>query len=245
VSVASVGVGIYFGGCIIIISLALSSILAIILMSATKPDSEEAKQRLKNSQETLASLKEVWLQQASDSAFRFKLGEFEKLREEYRELPAFRQRKLASLDAGRRNAQLEAFLDRHRIEKAKLPGISSGRTATLQSFGVETALDIIKNDILQVPGFGPVLTDTLLNWRRYVESKFVFDTSRGIDPADVAALDRSVSVRKDQIEQILLAGVAELEKIKHQTVIRRQAFFHQLEAAAKAVAQAEADFRVL
>jgi DNA-binding helix-hairpin-helix protein with protein kinase domain len=244
-AVAGISLGIYLGGCMTVVCIALSLSLALAVNSANKPAIDQAKQRLKRSQAMFAHLATAWDQQAKDSSFGVKLGELATLRDEYRALPSLRQRKFAELEAGRKKAQLEAFLDRYRIEAARLSGISSGRVATLQSFGIETAQDIIGHHILQVPGFGPVLTGTLLSWRRSIESRFVFDVTRGVAPADTVALDRSIAARRDQIERSLLTGRSELERIKHQILIRRQAFSQQLEAAAKEVAQLGADAGII
>lgn len=89
------------------------------------------------------------------------------------------------------------------------------------------------------------MADNLLSWRRSIESQFVFDPAKGVDPADVAALDRTIAARKAQIERVLQTGNAELEKIWHQVKLRRQSLLQQLETAAKAIAQEEADLRVL
>jgi DNA-binding helix-hairpin-helix protein with protein kinase domain len=242
---AGVALGFYLGGCSAALVFAVSIALATGLAAYKSPKHQEAQQRLKDVQEQLRRLGDLWPLQAGDGPFRIKLAELETLRKEYLDLSSLRTRKLAALEADRRSTQMERFLDQYRIDRARISGISHGRTATLQSYGIETAADIQKRDILQIPGFGPVLTDTLMRWRQSIELKFVFDPSKGIDPADIAAVDRSIAVRKDHIERKLLAGAAELEKLRHQISIRRQALFQQLEAAAKVVAQAEADFKAL
>lgn len=193
-------------------SFLVAVVLALAILHATDPAREEAKQRLKDAQATFRKLQEVWPQQSDDAPFRLKRGELEGLKEEHRGLPAFRQKKLAALEAGRRATQLERFLDRHRLDKARIPSIGPGRRATLQSYGIETAEDIKEQDILKVPGFGHALADNLLSWRRSIESKFVFDPAKGVDPADVAALDRTIAARKAQIERMLQTGGAELEE---------------------------------
>jgi len=245
VIVAVAAQGFYLDGCSAAWAIALSIALAAGMMGYESPDHREVRMRLKDAREHLKQLGDLWPLQAGDAPFQIKLTELEMLRKEYLDFSSLRTRKLAALEADRRNIQMERFLDRHRIDKAEISGISQGRTATLQSYGIETAADIKKRDILQIPGFGPVLTDTLMRWRQSIEVKFVFDPSKGVAPAYVAAVDRVLAARKDQIETALLAGASELEKLRHQISIRRQALFQQLEAAVKAVAQAQADLKVL
>ncbi|HEX4496368.1 MAG TPA: hypothetical protein VIE43_11925 [Thermoanaerobaculia bacterium] len=237
--------GIYLASCASIAVIVISISLAAAIAFASNPTREAAKQQLKDLKRNMNGLQVLWTTQASEAPFTSKQNELERLKEEYQDLPSLRQRKIATLEAGRKTSQLGKFLDRHRIDKAKIPGIGDGRTATLQSFGIGTALDVVRHDVLRVPGFGPVLAEALNSWRRSIESKFVFDPSKGVDPADLTALDRAMAARKTQIEQVLQAGVAELEKIRYQISIHRQALLQQLEAAAKAIAQTEADVRVL
>src|SRR5262249_25538768 len=66
---------------------------------------------------------------------------------------------------------------RHLISDAGIHGIGPGRTAVLASFGIETALDIDKNRIMQLKGFKEKWTDRLLEWRQEIESQFGFDPS--------------------------------------------------------------------
>ncbi len=226
--------------------LAASVALGLLLANYGRgPTRREVRQRLTVFQDTFTRLHGLWSQQAGDSSYRKKVKELETLWKEHLEMPSFRVRQLAALTSGRRDAQRQRFLDQHRIARVKIPGISHDRTATLQSFGIETAWDVNPRDILRIPGFGPKLTQALLEWRRSVEARFVFDPSKGVDPADIASMDRDIAARQDQIRQALLAGAGELERIKHQIFLSRQALAPQLEAAAKALAQALADLKAL
>ncbi|MFL6259119.1 MAG: helix-hairpin-helix domain-containing protein [Thermoanaerobaculia bacterium] len=237
--------GIYIGACTGATILVLMAGLAYAALTAGDPNRDSAKRHLRGSRDLLEKLQDAWTREAGESAFVNRRTELERLGNEYRDLPAFRQRKLAELEAGRRAAQLNRFLDRYRIDRAKIQGIGPSRTVTLQSYGIETARDVRQRDVLRIPGFGELLTQSLLSWRRSLEAKFVFDPTQGIDPADLATLDRTIADRKSQIQRALQSGPAELEKIRYETLVRRQALFQQLQAAARTVAQAAADFKVL
>lgn len=191
------------------------------------------------------SIETSWNQQTGDAAFSGKLEELQKIRAEYMELPNLRVRKVAELQRNLYGAQLNRFLDRYRIEDASLRGIGDGRKATLESYGIETAADVTAADILRIPGFGPALTQVLLDWRRGLERKFVFNPSKGIDLADLANLDRNLAARKAQLEKDLLNGPAQLRQVVQQIESKRQALRVQLEEAARSLAQAEAELQVL
>ena len=82
-----------------------------------------------------------------------------------------------------------------------------------------------------------------MSWRQSVESRFVFNPSQGVDPADRARVERELEAHKSQIEQCLLRGSGELRQTAQQILVRRQALLAQLEAVARQVAQTEADLR--
>ena len=73
----------------------------------------------------------------------------------------------------------------------------------------------------------------------------VFDPSQGIDPAEIAKLDRTLAARKTEIERSLQQGPGELRQVAHQITLRRQALFPQLETAVRALAQAWVDLKAV
>ena len=114
----------------------------------------------------------------------------------------------------------------------------------MASFGVETAADVEPGKILRISGFGPGLTNELVQWRKRLEGKFRFDPSKGVDPADIAALNQNFRLERTQIEGALLATPELLNKVRGQTLLRREAIRSQIEDVAKALSQARADLSV-
>ena len=68
--------------------------------------------------------------------------------------------------------QLLAYLDTFRISPGCVPGIGASRIAQLASFGIETAADLDRALIWQVPGFGDQLTERLFKWRLDLEKRY-------------------------------------------------------------------------
>ncbi|MCA9880770.1 MAG: hypothetical protein KC442_23395 [Thermomicrobiales bacterium] len=162
--------------------------------------------------------------------------------QEYRELPALRQRELQILERNSRALQLNRHLDARRIDQAQIPGVGPARMAMLQSFGIETAAEVDAAAVRQVPGFGPSLTAALLDWRQSVERTFVFNPRTRVDPADVAALDRRLLQTRVHIEQTLLAGPETLRRTTQRVLAAREAQKQQLLAAAEAYRRLQADY---
>jgi DNA-binding helix-hairpin-helix protein with protein kinase domain len=159
--------------------------------------------------------------------------------------PQERLRRLQALEANRRQAQLQAFLDRCRIDRARIKGIGDTKKATLQSYGIETAADIVGHKVLAVPGFGPVLLKRLQGWRAAQERRFVFDPSKGVDQASKIEVERQILAMKTDLERKLLEGAAQLSAVSQQTLARRKLLLTEAERAARGLAQAQIDLSAL
>jgi DNA-binding helix-hairpin-helix protein with protein kinase domain len=115
----------------------------------------------------------------------------------------------------------------------------------LASFGIETAADIDPRKIRRIKGFGKSLTDELVGWRKSLERRFVFDPTKGVDPADMAALEQKFHQRRTQIESTLRAGPDLLNQVRSDALRKRPLPQGDVEGAARALAQARADMSVL
>jgi DNA-binding helix-hairpin-helix protein with protein kinase domain len=165
-------------------------------------------------------------------------------RARYEELLSRREKSLSALQVDRERAQRRAFLDAHRIDRAQISGIGPWRVAALQSHGIETAEDVSASAIDRVPGFGPAYTQRLLDWRRSVEKRFVFDPNRAIDPTLIAAIDAEIANEGRQLEQMLTAGPERLRTIAKQIADTQARLMPALTKAVWEIAQADADLRV-
>lgn len=68
--------------------------------------------------------------------------------------------------------QMFAYLDTFRISPGCVHGIGASRIAQLASFGIETAADLDRALVSQVPGFGDQLTERLFKWRLDLEKRY-------------------------------------------------------------------------
>jgi DNA-binding helix-hairpin-helix protein with protein kinase domain len=121
------------------------------------------------------------------------------------------ERKLADQERKRREAQLRRYLETFLIRRARIKGIGPAREAALASYGVETAADVELRALLRVPGFGEASAKPLLEWRRGLESRFVF--SQQPTPADLQAaadLRRHRAHEAAQLRIKLQSGAGEL-----------------------------------
>jgi DNA-binding helix-hairpin-helix protein with protein kinase domain len=128
--------------------------------------------------------------------------------------------------------QMDAFL----IGPAVIQGIGTERKRVLASHGIETAADVNAQDLAQVPGFGPVLTATLIDWRNDCQRVV---SQRSLPPMPPSFTD---SLRREHTLQ--LTKSAERLRVEFSAL---QQDLAMSEAAAKsyssAVSSARANFR--
>lgn len=130
----------------------------------------------------------------------------------YRQVQGDLVQALMKLKSTREARQRTDFLDRFLIRRATIPGIGPAKTATLASFGIETAADITASAVRAVPGFGEAMTGKMLVWRQSHEAKFRYNASP--DPSDIQAENavRSASATKQiDLQNKLRSGLAALQ----------------------------------
>jgi len=162
-----------------------------------------------------------WNLEAREALFTAKFNDLERVHKEYLDLQKERQRRLTKLEGDRKLLQLESYLDRFRVDIAKIPGIGPSRTAMLASYGIETARDIDSRKIEQIPGFGSVITATLLSWRKGHERNFRFDPSLPVERRFIENLDREIESKRKAHLGILRQGVADLMRTRQEILAAR------------------------
>ncbi len=181
-----------------------------------------------------------WAQHLADKTFDVKRAQLQQLRDNYQSLRQQYQAARRQLQQKARTLQLEDYLDRFFIERAKISGIGPTRSAILASYGVETAADVTPR-IINIPGFGPTLTQELLTWRSTLEKRFVFDPKKVGQLSGIARLEGEFLARSAPLEKALSNGKAELEAIRQAILARRQALILEAERHTQAYEQAKAD----
>ena len=160
-------------------------------------------------------------------------------------LPNERASRLQRLNEQRRERQLEEHLDRAGLANAKIPGIGPTRVATLASYGIDTAGDIVSHRVTAVPGFGPATVTKLLAWRKSHEITFRFDPSRAVPPSDIAVIERDIASKRTKLEQEVAAGLPRLRAALVNQIARQQALEGRAAELHPQYAQALADIAVV
>jgi len=147
-------------------------------------------------------------------------GRYEELRKDaqatvdrIKQLDHLRKEERKRASEQEREAQLSAYLDQFFIASAdwhrRLP---RSLLATLTSYGIETASDIDWNDVEKIPGFGPVRTQILVDWRESKKAGFRFDPARGTT-TKLASIDRHYAPRRRKEERLLTKAKGQIEML--------------------------------
>jgi len=177
--------------------------------------------------------------------FNLRLKHYAGLRDEYQALPLQEKAEIDMLHKTAEQRQRYKYLDRHFIDAASISGIGPGKKAALRSFGIETAADVEWNKVRAVRGFGEVLTRAVVDWRKAIERRFVFNPAQAITHTDLNAVKARVLARKKSIENELANAPNELRRLKVEAERRAPSLRPIILSTAHAYAQAKADADLL
>jgi DNA-binding helix-hairpin-helix protein with protein kinase domain len=183
-----------------------------------------------------------WETKAGSTPFQAKKSAMVELRRQLQDIPTERLRKLDHLKRQRRQHQLEKFLDQFEIDDATIENIGAGRKRTLESYGIETAADIVASKIESVPGFGPRLRSNLTAWRDKIETRFRFDPNKEVDSQEITKVEHEIATKRKSLQTQLTTGVVELKALANRIDVARRGMRAQVEAIQREHAQATADY---
>lgn len=213
----------------------------------------ELSNRQKRRDEVLAKLVERetqwsgWLGQitTSDKELRKEAGELlGKIAERLEDYQA----ELAEQARARQMHAVEAWLEGHLIRDANIAQIGRTRVATLASFGIETAADVVRlfqNQTYTIPGFGQRLMNNLWYWAADIQSKYRPDPAAAL-PLELAMkirarFDPEIQAMVQRVHLIIadLQGFGPLVESKRPKV---EAFFQQ---TTREYLEAELDLKIM
>ncbi len=200
---------------------------------------------LKAAKQNLLFVQQLWFQEAGGMKFQNKLNDLFNLKTEFEGWDKQLAHEKEMLQQNLYDSQLNKFLDNFFLENFNIPGLGSTRKAILASFGIETAADVTRNKIIKIKGFNESLIEEMLDWRKGLERRFMFDSSKGVDPADIAALNQRFALKRKKMEGTLQSGPEELKQLRESILQKRIQLQPKICAAAQQVAQAEADLSLL
>jgi len=214
------------------------------LFSNTKADISPFIKAYKDADKRVDLASHAYLQRIGLKEMYVLRAELEDLAERYKQVDGDLSQTLLKLKSTREARQRTDFLDRFLIRRATIPGIGPAKTATLASFGIETAADVTASSVRSVPGFGEALTGKILAWRKIHEAKFRYNSSPNASDLQAENAARLASATKQiDIQNRLRTGLSAL-KTAVQRIVSAKSLPDQnlMQALAdRAVAQRDCD----
>ena len=202
-----------------------------------KGERNRRKSCLDQAEQEWQNIERQWQALKFDSGFNSTYRGLQNTFNKYKNLPNQHQ-------VERRSALLKIYLERYFIENAEISNIGRTRGFVLASYGVETAADISHNRVSSIPGFGPVLTQKLVDWRNTLEIRF---QQYRPSPKDLAALnwvDQKYARTRSELESKLMGGKAQIVQSRDTLIEKRKQVRQEAESVARKLAQARADMKV-
>lgn len=162
------------------------------------------------------------------------------LRSQLNQIANDEAQQLAGTLLTRQQEFVRGMLSSAHIAAATIPGLGAGRRGVLNSYGIATALDVDRGRLAGVPGFGPVLSGSLLAWRLAVESRAQKSMPRTLAPFEATAIQSSFEGLRRPLQASLQAAIwqerVEQDAIKGKYSIARQEI-EKLEAGPRTAAE--------
>jgi DNA-binding helix-hairpin-helix protein with protein kinase domain len=225
--------------------LVLAGLGAYAFAKGKPPFLENIRERRRRAREESRRLQEQYDSESENERWTTKRDELRNQKETYENLAQIRQVRLQQLEAEARENQLEEFLDQFGINGVNINGISNTIKTVLLSHGVETAADVgdIK-EMKRIPSIGRVRAKWLLEWRRDLEQKFVFDPVRGVPREARIRTEREIDELRYRLETELSGGARHLRQMKQEIESVKLNLQPALAQARQEIAQAEKDLEV-
>jgi DNA-binding helix-hairpin-helix protein with protein kinase domain len=205
------------------------------------PSLEVLQARRRQAKENVRGLQEQYDSEAGNERWDARLDELRNQKQTYGNLARIRSFSIQKLEIETRKNQLEEFLDQFKIDGSEIRGVVAPIKAALLSHGVETAADVAE-EVEEIPSVGRSHAKRLLEWRRALEQKFVFDPARSVPPE--ARINNEIDALRVRLESELIGGAHSLRRVKEQIENRRWELQPALKQARQELAQLEKDLEI-
>jgi DNA-binding helix-hairpin-helix protein with protein kinase domain len=188
-------------------------------------------------------LQKKYAAECGDQAFVTKVSSLESLRADYAGLPLLRQRMLQELEKNKYAIQMQQYLDTFSIRIARIIKVGDGRKQMLMSYGVDTAADVTWQNLERVPGVGPKIARSIMEWRKGLEGRFKFDPQKSLGHLEIEKINREIRSRQSKLEQSIKNGFQDAMAIHAATATKRKDYLNDLEQSVRQLIQARLNYR--
>ena len=146
----------------------------------------------------------------------------------------------------RESLQRLTFLERFRIRDHRISGIGPAKLATLTSYGIETAADLTRQNVLAISGFGPINSRPLIEWQQQCARGFVYNPNpTPTDQHEINKIKADIQQRRQTVRQKLQAEAQQFREAVQACGTMLKQRNPELEALHTRRTQIEADLNYL
>ena len=197
-------------------------------------------------QAELTSVTDTWQKRVGIGELFSLRATLEDARKTLASLPKEEVDRIAEHEANRRDFQLHSYLEGFPIRRSKIHGIGPAKIASLASYGLDTAADVVQHRVVLVPGFGPATAAPLVAWRQRIAARFVFKQSHSTEEiAELNRIRQSYASKAAHCRTTLTKGATDLPRLAHrvkQLITKRDPAIDQVQLR---LAKAKADLDLL
>jgi DNA-binding helix-hairpin-helix protein with protein kinase domain len=185
-----------------------------------------------------------WNELCADKRFDELFAELGAKRDQLLALPAQRATALKALSENVASRQRDAFLSLFMIDHASPPLVSHSELATLASYGIDSADDVLRHIAVFPREISIVSAANLRIWANDCANRFEFDASQGVDPQDIRELDTLLSSQQESGLETLAKGASRLAKLARMMEREREEARERLSRAHERLALARVKERL-
>ncbi len=209
---------------------------------------EGAQLRVDAARQKWQSFKEDWSKTSVGKTFEETRNELKEKIKEYRELPRQKEARSKEIESQNYHQSLELYLSRFLLKEAEIFGLNDERLNLLNGGGIKTAAQIDSNSLARVTNLSYAHKGILLEWRKGLEKKYVFNPSLKalkVIKENKEELENEIYLRRAQLETDLRGGLPQLQQISVQLTKKHHDLAAQSDKLAAELSQAESDFKRL
>jgi DNA-binding helix-hairpin-helix protein with protein kinase domain len=203
--------GVFFG--VVGLAGAFALIAKSLMGGYSKPRSPERQAALIQAQERLARSINRWNEACLDERFDKLRSQLDAARRRLQDLPKLREARIKALAEDAATIQRDRFLSLHLIDKARLPEVSKQEIVMLESYGIDSADDVLRKQAETSNLVTPAAAAQLVAWANACARNFQFDPRKDTSADDIREIERLLARQQDDLLATLGKGGKRLRKL--------------------------------
>ena len=186
-----------------------------------------------------STLVDEWNALAADPRIEKLLADLESVKDELLALPARREERIKALFDVAAQHQQRLYLDRIRLDKAKLPDVLPQEISMLAAYDIDTAAEVLERAAIVRGLVREEALRQVVAWANACARNYQANPAQGADNEGVEEVESLLLQQQEEMLRKLQKGQSDLESLSSEISSQRAAKQRELENARDAIRQAE------